>query len=1083
NTTPGPMEDSFVGTAPTGPLFPGQCATVPVQGPAYLPPPGMQGAYHLGAVVDAFNHRPELLEDNNASSGYRIGVGSRPDFVITNVKGPTSVQDGQPLTAQVTVCNHGTQADDAQMELYLSADATIRPNNGPGPMEDSYVGNASTGPLYPGRCATVPIQGSAWLPPPGLQGAYHLGAVVDPFNHRPELIEDNNTSSGYRIGVGNRSDFVITSVTGPTSVQDGQPLTAQVKVCNQGTQSEDAQVELYLSADATIRTNTTPGPMEDSFVGTAPTGWLRQGQCATVPIQGPAWLPPPGLQGAYHLGAVVDPTNYRPELIEDNNTSSGYRIGVGNAPDFVITGVKGPTSVQDGQPLTAQVTVCNQGTQPSDSQVELYLSADSVIRTNTTPGPMEDSFVGTAPTGPLFPGQCATVPVQGPALLPPPGLQGAYHLGALVDPFNHRQEFFEDNNTSSGYRIGVGSRPDFVVTSVTGPTSVLDGQPLTAQVTVCNHGTQAEEAQVELYLSTDAAIRTNTTPGPMEDSLVGNAPTGPLYPGRCVTVPIQGQAWLPSPGLQGAYHLGAVVDSFNHRPELIEDNNASSGYRIGVGNRSDFVITSVTGPTSVQDGQPLTAQVKVCNQGTQSDEAQVELYLSADATIRTNIVPGPMEDSFVGNAATGWLKQGQCATVPIQGSAWLPPPGLQGAYHLGAVVDPTNHRPELIEDNNTSSGYRIGVGSRPDFVVTAVTGPYSVKPNTPFNASVVFCNRGQQSGTADVDLFLSADSVIRPPVAPLPPEDFYVGTVPGVTLSAGQCVSRNVSVMSPTVMDGAYHLGAMADPRNNAVELIEDNNTLTGNRMGVGNLPDFVVTAVTGPYSVRQGNTFSTSVTVCNRGQQSGLADVDLYLSSDNTVRLPVAPLPPEDFFLGTVTGISLNAGLCASRTLTVTAPSVPDGAWFLGAAVDPFNNRPEFIEDNNTLAVSRIGVGIKPDLVITSVTSASSVRLGAAFAVSFTVCNRGQAPTVADVDLFLSSDNVIRPPVAPLPPEDHYLGTVTGVSLNLGQCVTRSRSVNANAPTTGSWYVGASADTSGAVSEYLEDNNALAGTLVSVTP
>ena len=115
--------------------------------------------------------------------------------------------------------------------------------------------------------------------------------------------------------MGNAPDFVITSVTGPTSVQDGQPLTAQVTVCNQGTTSGDAQVELYLSADATIRTNSGPGPMEDSIVGGAPSGWLFQGQCATVPIQGPAWLPPPGLQGAYHLGAIVDPSNNRQELI------------------------------------------------------------------------------------------------------------------------------------------------------------------------------------------------------------------------------------------------------------------------------------------------------------------------------------------------------------------------------------------------------------------------------------------------------------------------------------------------------------------------------------------------------------------------------------------------------------------------------------------------------------------------------------------------------------------------------------------------------------------------------------------------
>ncbi|WP_275900433.1 CARDB domain-containing protein, partial [Pyxidicoccus trucidator] len=235
-------------------------ATVPVQGNAWLPPPAFQGAYHLGAVADPLNNRQELLEDNNSSPGYRIGVGNQPDFVITSVTGPYSVPNGQPFTAQVTVCNHGTTSGDSQVELYLSADAIIRTNTAPGPMEDAFVGSAHSDPLYPGQCATMPIQGNAWLPPPGIEGPYHLGAVADPLNNRQELLEDNNSSSGYRIGVGNRPDFVITSVTGPTSTEDGQPLIAQVTVCNHGTTSGDSHVELYLSADAIIRTNTAPGP-------------------------------------------------------------------------------------------------------------------------------------------------------------------------------------------------------------------------------------------------------------------------------------------------------------------------------------------------------------------------------------------------------------------------------------------------------------------------------------------------------------------------------------------------------------------------------------------------------------------------------------------------------------------------------------------------------------------------------------------------------------------------------------------------------------------------------------------------------
>ena len=110
-----------------------------VNGPAYVPPPGGDGAYYLGAVIDAQNTQPELMEDNNSNSGYRMGVGNRADFIVKSVTGPASAQPGQQVTAQVEVCNQGTMDGSTDVEVYLSADAVITPPAPPFPRRTPWL--------------------------------------------------------------------------------------------------------------------------------------------------------------------------------------------------------------------------------------------------------------------------------------------------------------------------------------------------------------------------------------------------------------------------------------------------------------------------------------------------------------------------------------------------------------------------------------------------------------------------------------------------------------------------------------------------------------------------------------------------------------------------------------------------------------------------------------------------------------------------------------------------------------------------------------------------------------------------------
>src|SRR3954454_7903752 len=95
------------------------------------------------------------------------------------------------------------------------------------PSPDFFVGYVSTPNLNPGQCQALTVQGNPWVP---TEGAYYLGAVVDPPGSLPELIKDNNTKAGSRIGIGSKPDFVVSSVTGPASAQLGNQITATVTV-------------------------------------------------------------------------------------------------------------------------------------------------------------------------------------------------------------------------------------------------------------------------------------------------------------------------------------------------------------------------------------------------------------------------------------------------------------------------------------------------------------------------------------------------------------------------------------------------------------------------------------------------------------------------------------------------------------------------------------------------------------------------------------------------------------------------------------------------------------------------------------
>ncbi|WP_257460614.1 CARDB domain-containing protein [Archangium lipolyticum] len=1046
-------QDLRVGSFPVSTLAPGACTSVPANVIATVPPPS-QGELYLGAIVDPSNSIQELIESNNAFTTGTLAVGVRPDFVVAALTGPVSAMQGESLGATVTVCNQGQVGGATEVELYLSKDAVILP---PAPVAgdgDIFVARASVDPLEPGQCRTLAVAGPVSFPYTFPDGEYRLGAIVDPRDTAPELLEGNNSRAGGLLRVGQGPDFAIREVSVPPSVKQGAPLSISLTMCNQGTVPDSSYVMLVLSPDARLSPPGFEIEQADQTLSYLSTGTLLPGQCVPVTTSVSAQ----SFGAEWYLGALIDPYNSSWELLESNNVSISGPLGVGDRPDFVVTKVVGPASARPGGPLTAAVTVCNQGTAGADTQVRLLLSSDPALSSQS--GQM--LTVAENAVGVLAPGACKALSMNGGA----PSVEGPFHLAAIVDPFGSRQELIESNNTRVGGQLGLGHRPDFVVTEVTGPEVVRPGESFTASITVCNQGTVGMDTDVALLLSSNEAVIPPGTPAQDGDVYLGEA-MGPLLPpGECGKVPVQA-TFLATSGLPpGEYHLSAIADPGEKRVELLESNNAFAGKRVGWGDAPDFIVKALTGSSLSRPGENFPVFISVCNQGTTSGDAEVLLVLSSDTVITGPRSPGG-SDVSAGRASLGLLAPGQCVTHRLTSSieSFLP----QGSWYLGAIVDPLDVQRELFERNNTRVGDMMGSGYGPDLIVKKVVGPANARPDALFTVSATVCNQGTQPGGSDVLFLLSEDEVLGMPGTSA---DFPLGSSGLNGLAPGVCASVSAQVRAP--MSGvAWHLGAIVDPHNSLVELLENNNARVGEVMGIGDGPDFIVSKVSGPVNVRPGDTATLSATVCNQGTASGATEVMMLLSSSPAVASPTNPRGEWPTPLGTVPVRTLGVGECT--TVSLRTP-LPEGSWYLSAGADPLLTQGELIESNNFRVGGPLGVGTGPDFVIQEVSAPPSVFPGYSFSVSATVCNQGFVEGSTDVGFFASFDTVPGTP-GPMQAEgDFFLGQSSYVFLGAGQCAQVPLSTSLPQELyefPGTYNLGAVADVSNIQNELVESNNA----------
>ena len=164
--------------------------------------------------------------------------------------------------------------------------------------------------------------------------------------------------------------------------------------------------------------------------------------------------------------------------------------------------------------------------------------------------------------------------------------------------------------------VATSGKPDLWVSSVVGPSSATPGSSAFVTVTACNEGTGRVDSEVKLYLSEDSSLSS-------EDTGVGSARTGLLHPKQCATLHVRTHRLAQ--GSEGLWYLGAVIDSEDTVSEVSETNNGRMGNRMAIGSGAELRVSRVSAPAGVSPSARFETEVEVCNAGTASASADVEV--------------------------------------------------------------------------------------------------------------------------------------------------------------------------------------------------------------------------------------------------------------------------------------------------------------------------------------------------------------------------------------------------------------------------------------------------------------------------
>ncbi|MFQ5470560.1 MAG: DUF2341 domain-containing protein [Gammaproteobacteria bacterium] len=368
------------------------------------------------------------------------------------------------------------------------------------------------------------------------------------------------------------------------------------------------------------------------------------------------------------------------------------------------------------------------------------------------------------------------------------------------------------------------------------------------------------------------------------------------------------------------------------------------------GMQPDLTVTNISGPASAFNDASISIDNTIENifdptlgKAVSAGSFDVGLYLAPDITgipDLNNLIS--LGTRTIANLSTG-------ATDTASTTITIPGPGVAAAgdYWLVAKADINTAINETDENNNigVSTGV-INITDAPDLVASVLSGPATAVAGSNITVNYTVDNvRAPDVTSFDIDFVLSTDTTIgNGDDIPL------TGTETVASLLGNTSVANAVSVTIPnTITIGNYYIGMNTDSGSVITELDETNNTLASvATIAVTQIPDLIVSAISGPAGVTSGETITLSNTVENLNSvAAGSFTVSYYLSTDTAITT-------SDVLIGSRVISSLAANSNDVDTTAVTIPTLTSsGVYYFGAIADTAVAVIESDETNNSLSSS----------------------------------------------------------------------------------------------------------------------------------
>jgi subtilisin family serine protease/subtilase family serine protease len=451
------------------------------------------------------------------------------------------------------------------------------------------------------------------------------------------------------------------------------------------------------------------------------------------------------------------------------------------------------------------------------------------------------------------------------------------------------------------------------------------------------------------------------------------------------------------------------------------------------------VVKAVASVPSVPEIGPGAGAITFTRTGSTDASLQVKLSVSGTATAGSDYMALPQSITIPAGSASATLPVTPLDDAEVEANEMVlvaisPDPAYIASWSKVASVI-------IVSDELFS-----------DLTISTITTPASAGAGDAI--SVGETTRNQGAGSADASVtryFLSTNATLETGT------DALLGERGVPVLAPGASNSASIPLTIPAgTATGTWYLIVKADGADAVPESSEANNAGWRSVL-IG--PDLNVSAFSAPSSAAAGGGISVTDTIRNQGGGGAAATIARYFLSSNFA------LDSGDLALGSraVPALAAGAGHSASTALTIPA-NTATGAWYLIVEADADHALAEALETNN---VSYRSIAVGADLTVTAMTVPMAGSAGQSISVSDTISNPGGGGAQASVTQYFLSANSM------LDTGDIELGSRNVPALAGGASNSGAATLALPAGLgTGSWYVIAKADATGAVPETTETNN-----------